>query len=170
MNDERLWHLSEEQWREIEGAFPQRRGESGLEAKITNRVIFEAVLFRTRPGCAWRDLPSAYGDDPTLCVRWKRWVKSGVPRRARWSLGGWKRPSAANSIRAWPCPTRRSCAHQHAAGARKKVWRRRGWPAGAGARTLAWRPEHEDPRGEHQREPSAGFNPHRRAGGRRAGG
>ena len=37
MDDERLFHLSDEQWAQIEGTFPQRRGTSGFERKISNR-------------------------------------------------------------------------------------------------------------------------------------
>ena len=66
----------------MEGAFPQRRGQSGFERKISHRLAFAAVLFRARTGCPWRDLPSAYGDHHPLYMRWQRWVKSGLPPRA----------------------------------------------------------------------------------------
>ena len=120
MNDERLWQLSEEQWNQIEGAFPQRRGESGFEAEIPNRTVFEAVLFRARTGCAWRDLPSAYGDDHTIYVRWNRWVKSGVPQRvlAAWYAQATRDGELAGSLALLDSTVVR--AHQHAAGARKK--------------------------------------------------
>ena len=82
MDDERLFHLSDEQWAQIKGAFPQRRGRSGFERKISNRLAFEAVLYRTRTGCPWRDLPGEYGDDHTIYVRWQRWVKGVLSQRA----------------------------------------------------------------------------------------
>ena len=50
MDDERLLHLSDEQWAQVEATFPQRRGQSGFERKISNRQAFEAVLHRTRRG------------------------------------------------------------------------------------------------------------------------
>ena len=37
MEEERLFHLSDAQWAEAEAAFPQRRGRSGFERKISNR-------------------------------------------------------------------------------------------------------------------------------------
>ncbi len=77
-----MFHLSDEQWAQIEGAFPQRRDQRGFECKIGNRLAFEAVLFRARTDCPWRDLPGEYGDDHTIYMRWSRWVKSGVPQRA----------------------------------------------------------------------------------------
>ena len=82
-NEDRLLHLSDAQWAQIETAFPQRRGRSGFEQKISHRTAFEAVLHRERTGCPWRDLPSAYGDDHSIYMRWQRWVKNGVPQRAR---------------------------------------------------------------------------------------
>lgn len=120
MNEERLFHLSEEHWSQIEGAFPQRRGESGFEAEIPNRTVFEAVLFRARTGCAWRDLPTAYGDDHTIYVRWNRWVKSGVPQRvlAAWYAQAARDGELDGSLALLDSTVVR--AHQHAAGARKK--------------------------------------------------
>ncbi len=82
MDDERLLHPSDEEWAQIESAFPQRRGQSGFERKISNRQAFEAVLHRARVGCPWRDLPAAYGGNHAIYMRWKRWVKSGGPQRA----------------------------------------------------------------------------------------
>ena len=83
MDEKRFWHLSDEQWAQVEGAFPHRRGRSGFERKISHRLAFEAVLYRRlRSGCSWRDLPAVYGDHHTLYRRWRRWVKDGVPQRA----------------------------------------------------------------------------------------
>ncbi len=56
MDEERLFQLSDEQWAQSEVAFPQRRGRSGFERKLSNRLACEAVLYRERTGCPWRDL------------------------------------------------------------------------------------------------------------------
>ena len=121
MNDARLVHLSDEQWAQIAGAFPQRRGQSGFERKISNRQAFEGVLYRARVGCPWRDLPTAYGDDHTIYVRWRRWVKSGVPQRALVAsyLDAAERGELDLSLAMVDSTIVR--AHQHAAGARKKT-------------------------------------------------
>lgn len=120
MDDERLLHLSDEQWTQIVAAFPQRRGHSGFERKISNRMAFEAVLYRQRTGCPWRDLPTAYGDDHTIYMRWKRWVKGAVPQRAlvAWYLDAAKRDELDLSLAMIDSTVVR--AHQHATGARKK--------------------------------------------------
>ena len=124
MDDERLLHLSDAQWAQIEAAFPQRRGTSGFERKISNRLAFEAVLYRERTGCPWRDLPSEYGDDHTIYVRWQRWVKGGVPQRAMvaWYLAAAKQGKLDLSLALIDSTIVR--AHQHAAGARKKTGRK----------------------------------------------
>ena len=120
MKPERLFHLSDAQWAQIEGAFPQRRGKSGFERKISNRLAFEAVLYRERTGCPWADLPRAYGDDHTIYLRWLRWVKSGVPQRAMvaWYVAAAERGELDLSLALIDSTVVR--AHQHAAGARKK--------------------------------------------------
>ena len=119
-NEDRLLHLSDAQWAQIETAFPQRRGRSGFERKISNRTAFEAVLYRERTGCPWRDLPSVYGADHTIYIRWQRWVKNGVPQRAMvtWYLEAAKRGELDLSLALIDSTVVR--AHQHAAGARKK--------------------------------------------------
>ena len=120
MDDERLLHLSDEEWTQIESSFPQRRGRSGFERRISNRLAFEAVLYRARVGCPWRDLPTAYGDDHTIYMRWQRWVKSGVPQRALIAsyLDAAERGELDLSLAMIDSTVVR--AHQHAAGARKK--------------------------------------------------
>ena len=120
MDEDRLLHLSDEQWAQIEAAFPQRRGRSGFERKISNRLAFEAVLFRARTGCPWRDLPGEYGDPHAIYMRWSRWVKSGVPQRAMvaWYLEAAKQGKLDLSLALIDSTVVR--AHQHAAGAPKK--------------------------------------------------
>ena len=124
MDEERLFHLSDEQWAQIEGAFPQRRGTSGFERKISNRAAFEAVLFRARTGCPWRDLPSSYCDHHRLYMRWQRWVKGGLPQRAMvaWYLEAAKAGQLDLSLALIDSTIVR--AHQHAAGAREKTGRK----------------------------------------------
>lgn len=87
------------------------RGRSGSD----NRLFVEGVLWIARTGSAWRDLPAEFG-------RWN----SAYQRFARWSRAGvWHRVFAA------PVKERRFRevfidstivrAHQHAAGAAKRI-------------------------------------------------
>ena len=121
---ERLYQLSDAQWEQIAAQFPQRRKRSGFAAQIPNRAAFEAVLYRERTGCPWRDVPAAYGQWHTIYMRWQRWVKAGVPQRAMvaWYLEQVKRGTLDLSLALLDSTIVR--AHQHAAGARKKRGRK----------------------------------------------
>ena len=79
------------------------------------------MLFRARTGCPWRDLPDAYGDDHTVYMRWRRWVKSGVPQRALIAsyLEAAKRGELDLSLAMIDSTIVR--AHQHAAARAKKT-------------------------------------------------
>jgi hypothetical protein len=44
---------------------------------MDHRKVVDGVMFRTRSGCAWRDLPPGYGNWKTVYNRHRRW--SGMP-------------------------------------------------------------------------------------------
>jgi transposase len=46
-----------------------------------NRLFVEAVLYRFRTGCPWRDLPERFGYWKAVHQRFGRWAKSGVFER-----------------------------------------------------------------------------------------
>jgi transposase len=83
-----------------------------------HRTVIDGILFRTRTGCPWRDLPACYGN-------WK----SVYGRHRRWSLdGSWEK--ILDRLRAgcdeaegpeWTVSADSTVvrAHQHAAGARR---------------------------------------------------
>ena len=89
---------------------------------MDHRQVIDAVLWRTRTGSPWRDLPASYGNWKTIYNRHRRWsgdgtwgaVLAGLRRdgdrgaelgeHAEWTIG-----VDATVVR----------AHQHAAGARK---------------------------------------------------
>ncbi len=52
--------LSDHQWKRIENLLPGRKGHVGVTAR-DNRLFVDAVLYRFRTGCPWRDLPERYG-------------------------------------------------------------------------------------------------------------
>lgn len=79
--------------------------------------MINGILFRTRAGCPWRDLPECYGNWKTVYGRHRRWSGDGTWERVLDSLragcddaGGaaWTVAADATVVR----------AHQHAAGAR----------------------------------------------------
>jgi transposase len=83
-----------------------------------HRRLINGILFRTRTGCPWRDLPSGFGDWSTVYGRHRRWSLDGtwgkildVLRAGCDQAEGkdWTVSADSTVVR----------AHQHAAGARR---------------------------------------------------
>src|SRR5215469_15892716 len=72
--------LRDDQWQRIKDLLPGRPGTVGGGA-ADNRIFVEAVLYRYRTGCPWRDLPVRFGDWKNVHRRFSRWAKSGVWER-----------------------------------------------------------------------------------------
>ena len=73
----RRYGLRDDQWNRIKDFLPGREGHVGGTAE-DNRLFVEAVLYRFRTGCPWRDLPERFG-------YWKA-VVSVDGQRAEFSL------------------------------------------------------------------------------------
>jgi len=71
--------ISDELWELIEPALPPagRRGRPGRD----HRQALEAIFWRYRTGCAWRDLPAEFGPWQALWRRHRRWAAEGVYHR-----------------------------------------------------------------------------------------
>ena len=84
---------------------------------MDHRMVVDGVMFRTRSGCAWRDLPPGYGNWKTVYNRHRRWSGDG-----RWEQilnvlrAGCDEVEGADWTVAIDSTVVR--AHQHAAGAR----------------------------------------------------
>jgi transposase len=61
----RRYALRDDQWDRIKDFLPGREGHVGGTAK-DNRLFVEAVLYRYRSGCPWRDLPERFGRWQTI--------------------------------------------------------------------------------------------------------
>ena len=75
-------------------------------------MVVNGILFRTRAGCPWRDLPGEYGNWKTVYNRHRRWSLDGMwedPRPGAMRPRGRTDPEADSTV---------VRAHQHAAGAR----------------------------------------------------
>ena len=74
---QRRYEVSDEQWEQIQHLFPRRK--MGRPSKNDNRTIFNAILWITRSGAAWRDLPEErYGSWKTIYTRFCQWRDSGL--------------------------------------------------------------------------------------------
>jgi transposase len=112
----RRYGLRDDQYHRIEGLLPGREGHVGVTAK-DNRLFIEAVLYRYRAGIPWRDLPERFGDWKAVHTRFTRWAKSGVWVRVFQHLS----TDADNEYAMIDSTIVR--AHQHSAGAPKKMAR-----------------------------------------------
>ena len=72
--------LTDKQWRLIEPALPGRTGTPGRSGN-NNRMSLEGMIWITRTGAPWRDLPKEFGNWNTVHRRFRRWAQSGVFQR-----------------------------------------------------------------------------------------
>jgi transposase len=108
--------LRNDQWERIAHLLPGKEGDVGVTAK-DNRLFVDAVLYRYRAGVPWRDLPERFGDPIAIHTRFSRWAKTGVWERVFSDLA----IDADNEYAMIDSTIVR--AHQHSAGAQKKLGR-----------------------------------------------
>jgi transposase len=114
----RRFGLRDDQWERIKDLFAGREGSVGVTAS-GNRLFVEAVLDRYRTRMPWRDLPKRFGDGTKVHLRFSRWAKSGVWAQVFQHLAA----DADNEYAMIDSSIVR--AHQHSAGAPKKLVRTR---------------------------------------------
>ena len=74
-NDSKLTALSDIEWTLIASMLPRK---SRGVARVDDRLVFDAVLWRFRSGRSWRSLPDQFGSFKTAYNRLKRWKNSGL--------------------------------------------------------------------------------------------
>lgn len=108
--------MTDEQWARLEPLLPDRTPKRGGRWN-DHRPVIDGILWRTRAGTPWRDVPPCYGDFRTLHGRHRRWSADGTWERILAALqadsdpgedGEWAVAIDSTVVR----------AHQHAAGAR----------------------------------------------------
>jgi transposase len=117
VNDQLDRHdLTDEEWERLVSLVPShpRQGHRWND----HRTVINGILFRTRAGCCWRDLPGEYGNWKTVYGRHRRWSLDGTGEKILAALQagcdeaegrGWTVSADSAVVR----------AHQHAAGARR---------------------------------------------------
>ena len=107
--------FSDELWELIKPELPSGIGRQGRPWR-DHRQVLEAIAWRYRTGCPWRDVPAEFGPWQTLWKRHRRWSTDGTYQRifdlvvARQDQAGrldWLLSVDSTVVR----------AHQHAAGA-----------------------------------------------------
>ena len=111
-------NLRDDQWERMAHLLPGKPGDRGRSA-ADNRWFVEAVLWMARSGAPWRDLPEEFGPWNSVYKRFARWQKRGVWERVFSALA---EDADFEEIFIDSTIVR---VHQHAAGAQKKMARRR---------------------------------------------
>jgi transposase len=115
--------LTDEQWVRLEPLLPDRTPRRGGQW-VDHRQVVNGVLWRTRTGSPWRDLPPVYGRWKTVYNRHRRWSADGTWATA---LGGLRvgadldaRDRSGEGVEEWVVSVDSTVirAHHHAAGAR----------------------------------------------------
>ena len=67
--------LSEDQWRRLQAVLPPQK--TGPTPFLGDRLFIDAVLYRAKTGCPWRDLPTRFGPWKSVYNRFSNWAKKG---------------------------------------------------------------------------------------------
>lgn len=108
--------LTDVEWEQLEPLLPDRTPRRGGRW-CDHRSVINGVLWRTRTGSPWRDLPPAYGNWKTVYSRHRRWSGDGT-----WEviLDGLRVGCDLDEGSEWTVGVDATVVrgHQHAAGAR----------------------------------------------------
>jgi transposase len=110
--------LTDDQWALVEPLLPDRTPRRGGQWR-DHRQVLNGVLWRTRTGAPWRDLPTCYGKWQTVYYRHRRWSADGTWERV---LDGLRAGCDADQGKGWTVGVDSTVvrAHHDAAGARHR--------------------------------------------------
>jgi putative transposase len=109
--------LTDAAWAEIAPRRAAMKHTAGSPPELSDRLCIEAVLYVARTGIPWRDLPRQFGHWDAVYNRFRRWETRGIWRQL-WERLQRNECSIAQHLCIDSTIVR---AHQHAAGARKKM-------------------------------------------------
>ena len=147
--------LTDVEWEQLEPLLPDRMPRRGGRW-CDHRMVINGVLWRTRTGSPWRDLPLSYGNWKTVYSRHRRWSGDGTWEKI---LEGLRAGCDLEQGPEWTAGIDATVVrgHQHAAGARHAP--PKDIPAQRLTALLL------DPAPEPEPEPSAATNPTDDTGG-----
>ena len=110
--------LTEKAWTQIAQLLPENGRPGGRWRD--HRTVVNGILWKLRTGAPWRDLPERYGPWQTCYDRFSRWLRDGTWDRL---LADAQTKSDAVGEVEWLVSVDSTVAraHQHAAGARRKL-------------------------------------------------
>jgi transposase len=129
----RRHELTDDEWTRLEPLLPPAKPPLG-KPNLPHRIVLNGILWRSRTGAPWRDLPARYGKWQTVYSRFRRWQRAGVWDRI---LAALQAAADARGEVDWSLHFLDGTvirAHPHAAGAKKGAAIRRSGGARAGSR------------------------------------
>ena len=109
--------ITDETWAVLGPMVERCKSPFGPEPDLPDRMSFEAVLYRARVGCPWRDLPAEFGDWSAVYNRLRRRIASGRLKKLFEAMAA---QPACEGVRRVMIDSTIVRAHQHAAGAPKR--------------------------------------------------
>jgi transposase len=112
--------LTNTQWERLQPLLPPQTPKTGRPA-VDHHCILNGILWILRTGAPWRDLPERDGPWRTVASRFYRWQHAGIWARL---FSAVQAQADANGQLTWDVPYVDGTmirAHQHAAGAKKKI-------------------------------------------------
>ena len=108
--------VTDSEWALLEPLLPDRTVARRGGQWLDHRQVINGVLWRTRTGSPWRDLPAEFGKWKTVYMRHRRWSMDGTWERMldelRRGCDGAEGPEWTLGV-----DSLTARAHQHAAGA-----------------------------------------------------
>ena len=123
----RRFDLTDRQWAVLEPLLP--KAYTGRPPIWTKRQLIDGIRWRVRVGSPWRDVPACYGPWQTVYGLFRRWQRDGTWEQIVTGLQA--RADAAGLI-TWDVSVDSTIgrAHQHAAGARRRLDEQKEPPGG----------------------------------------
>jgi len=109
--------LTNKAWEQIATILALVKHPAGSPPVLSDRMFIEAVLYVARTGIPWRDMPAEFGRWDAVYNRFRRWERRGVWRQL-WDHVQHEAFKVAKDLLIDSTMVR---AHQHAAGALKKL-------------------------------------------------
>jgi transposase len=121
----RRHELTDTQWEHLKPLLPPQKQAFGRPYDDHRRII-NGILWKLKTGAPWRDLPERYGPWSTVYSRFFRWKRKGIwdqlyaviqTEADKQGAVNWEVHYVDGTI---------IRAHQHAAGLKKRILKRRG--------------------------------------------
>ena len=74
----RRYELTDQEWEQIASLLPPEKTNKPGRPPKDNRLMVNAMVWITRSGAPWRDLPERYGPWKTVYSRFRKWIGDGI--------------------------------------------------------------------------------------------